>query len=55
MKYKVHQFNMRMYRDQKKLEDFLNNLEGELIALIPHVRGGLSSYVDFLLIVEKVG
>jgi len=30
MKYKVHQFNIKMAKDQDKLEQFLNGLEGEV-------------------------
>ena len=55
-KYRVHRFDLRMTNDQSKLEQFLNNLEGEIIAIIPNVT--MSFFwihsVDFLLIVEKV-
>ena len=55
MKYRVHQFNISMTRDQQKLEQFLNNLEGEVIAIIPNVTPLPATMVNFLLIVEKVG
>jgi len=55
MKYRVHQFNISMTRDQIKLEQFLNNLEGEVIAIIPNVAPFPATWVNFLLIVEKVG
>ncbi|MHC4509738.1 MAG: hypothetical protein ACYTAO_12395 [Planctomycetota bacterium] len=55
MKYRVHRFNIRMTRDQGKLEQFLNSLEGEVVAIIPNVTPVPATYVDFLLIVEKVG
>jgi hypothetical protein len=57
MKYKVHRFNLKMTTDQALLEQFLNNLEGEIIAIIPNVTLGFywAHRVDFLLIVEKVG
>lgn len=55
MKYRVHQFNISMTRDQVKLEQFLNNLEGEVIAIIPNVSPFPATWVNFLLIVEKVG
>jgi hypothetical protein len=46
-----------MTSDQSKLEQFLNGLEGEIIAIIPNVT--MSFFwihrVDFLFIVEKVG
>ena len=56
MKYRVHRFNIRMTRDQGNLEQFLNSLEGEVVAIIPNVTPFPASYahVDFLLIVEKV-
>jgi hypothetical protein len=57
MRYRVHSFDLRMTRDQSKLEQFLNSLEGEVVAIVPNV--GLGAFwvhrVDFLLIVEKVG
>jgi len=54
MKYKVHRFDMRMTRDQNKLEAFLDGLEGEVVAIIPNVVPVPATYVDFLLIVEKM-
>ena len=54
-KYRVHRFDIRMTADQTKLEQFLNGLEGEIIAIIPNVTWVPSAtHVDFLLIVEKV-
>jgi hypothetical protein len=55
MRYRVHRFNIRMTRDQSRLEQFLNSLEGEIVAIIPNITFVPGSYVDFLLIVEKVG
>jgi len=55
MKYRVHRFDIKMTRDQGRLEQFLNNLEGEIVAIIPNVTPFPANYVDFLLIVEKVG
>lgn len=54
MKYRVHQFPMRMTKDQMKLEQFLNNLDGDVIAIIPNVTWAPKTEIDFLLIVEKV-
>ncbi len=59
MKYKVHRLQIKMNEDQVKLEDFLNNLEGEVVTIIPNVKPtfrpmGATAKVDFLLIVEKV-
>jgi len=56
-KYTVHRFDLKMTSDQSKLEQFLNSLEGEIIAIIPNVTVTPFTYasrVDFLLIVEKV-
>ena len=53
-KYRVHHFDLRMTADQNKLEQFLNSLEGEIVAIIPNVTWFPSAtHVDFLLIVEK--
>ena len=58
MKYRVHRFDLDMAKDQMHLERFLNNLEGEVIAIVPSVNpkftaGGMGAKVNFLLIVEK--
>jgi len=59
MRYKVHRFELRMDKDQEKLEEFLNNLTGELVSIIPNVKPtfqgmGATAKVDFLFIVEKI-
>ena len=56
MKYKVHQFNIRMKKDKDSLEKFLNSLKGEVISIVPNVTFGFFfvPVVDFLLITEKV-
>ena len=58
-RYRVHRFSIKMTSDQSKLEKFLNNLEREVVAIIPNVNpkftpGGIGANVDFPLIVEKV-
>jgi hypothetical protein len=57
VKYRVHRLEIRMTTDQMKLEQFLNSLEGEIVAIIPNVTVWFiwAHRVDFLLIVEKVG
>ena len=55
MTYRVHRFNLRMTADQSKLEQFLNSLEGEIVAIIPNVTPVPATFVDFVLIVEKIG
>ena len=53
--YQIHGFDINMKKDQNKLEQFLNSLEGEVVAIIPNVTSTLAStVVDFLLIVEKL-
>jgi hypothetical protein len=59
MKYRVHRFNINMTKDQSRLEQFLNRLDGEVVSIIPSVNpkftpGGMGAKVNFLLIVEKV-
>ena len=55
-RYRVHKFDIRMTRDEHKLEQFLNSLEGEVVAIIPNVIGIAGPIrVDFLFIVEKLG
>jgi hypothetical protein len=48
-----------MKKDQEKLKQFLNNLKGEVVAIIPNVKPtfkpmGATAKVDFLLIIEKI-
>lgn len=61
MKYRVHRMEIDMERDQQRLEDFLNNLDGEVVSIIPNVARttlfqiyGLTRKVNFVLIVEKL-
>ena len=56
MKYRVHRFDVRMTKDSAKLEQFLNNLQGDVVAIVPNVSMGAFwiHRIDFLLIVEKV-
>ena len=60
MKYEIHRFDIDMNKDQDKLKQFLNNLKGEVVAIIPNVKPtfrpmGATAKVDFLLIIEKLG
>jgi hypothetical protein len=54
MKYRVHRFDLRMTADQHKLEQFLNNLEGEVVAIVPNVTWAPKTQVDFVLVVERL-
>ena len=54
MKYRVHRFDLKMTNEYQKLEQFLNNLEGDIVTIIPNVTWAPKTQVDFVLIVEKV-
>jgi hypothetical protein len=43
-----------MREDQNMLEQFLNNLKGEVVAIIPNITWFPKTQVDFLLIIEKI-
>ena len=55
MRYKVHRLDINMKQDQQKLEGFLNNLKGEVVAIIPNVKWWIYwiHKIDFLYVVEK--
>ena len=61
MKYKTHRLEFNMNTDQHRLDQFLNNLEGEVVSIIPNNKNisllqiyGITRKVDFLLITEKI-
>jgi len=59
MKYMVHRIEVNSDNMQDKLEQFLNRLNGEVLAVIPNVKPtfkpmGATAKIDFLLIVERV-
>jgi hypothetical protein len=59
MKYKVHRLDVKSNDMQYKLEEFLNKLNGEVLAVFPNVKPtfqlmGATAKVNFLLIVEKL-
>ena len=61
MEYKVHHFPISMKNDKDRLEVFLNNLQGEVITIIPNIEKttltqiyGHAEKIDFLLIVEGI-
>ena len=61
MKYRVHVFRISGENDVYELERFLNNLDGEVISIIPKIKKlslpqiyGITARVDYLLIVEKL-
>lgn len=61
MKYKTHRLEFNMNTDQHRLDQFLNNLEGKVISIIPNNKNisllqiyGITRKIDFLLITEKI-
>ena len=59
MKYRVHQISVKKDTVQDQLERFINQLEGEVLSVVPFVvptfQGmGATAKVDFLLIIEKI-
>ena len=59
MKYRVHRLEVNSDNMQERLEQALNTLKGEVIAVFPNVKPtfkpmGATAKVDFLLVVEKV-
>ena len=58
-KYKVHRVDITMSRDQLWFEQFLNNLEGEVVSVIPNVSpswtlGGMGAKVRYFWVIEKI-
>jgi hypothetical protein len=58
-RYRVHRVDIRMKRDQARFEQVLNNLEGEVISVIPNVSpswtfGGMGAGVHYFWVIEKV-
>ena len=59
MKYRVHQLEVDKDNAQEKLQTFLNQLEGEVLSIVPYISPtfqlmGATSKIHFLLVVEKV-
>ena len=55
-RYRVHRIDISMTKDEARLERFLNDLEGEVVSIIPNVSMGFlwMPRVDFVLVVENV-
>ena len=59
MQFKVHQLVINKDDPQEKLEQFLNELQGELVSVVTHIKPtfqlmGATATVDYLLIIEKL-
>ena len=60
MNYRVHRLEVKEDTAQDQLERFLNQLQGEVLAIVPYVTPkfqgmGATAVVSFLLVVEKAG
>jgi hypothetical protein len=56
MKYRVHRVEVNKDNMQEKLEQLLNGLDGDVVAVMPSVRPFFLFYgvqVDYLVVVEK--
>ena len=60
-KYRVHRLEIQGEDIYNKLEQFLNDLEGEVVSILPNIKKGslpqiygVTGKVDFLMIVEKL-
>ena len=54
MRYRVHRLDIELRKEHQKLEDFLNELGGEVISIFPNVKPtfqgmGATAKVDFVL------
>lgn len=59
MKYRVHRLEVKQETAQETLEKFLNQLNGEVLSIVPYVSPtfqgmGATSKIVFLLVVEKI-
>lgn len=58
MKYNVHRLDVNGDNMQERLDKFINNLQGEIISIIPNVNPtfmgmGATARINYLLIIEK--
>jgi len=61
MRYKVHRLDINLEKDKSILENFLNQLSGEVVSIIPNIAKttllqiyGVTRKIDFVMIVEKM-
>ena len=59
MKYKVHRIDVNQKNMQDRLENFLNQIDGEILSIVPNIKPtflmmGATARVDYLLVVEKI-
>ncbi len=60
-KYRVHRLEVKGKDIQNHLEQYLNDLEGEVISILPAIKKGsltqiygVTEKVDYLMIVERI-
>ena len=60
-KYRVHRLEFKGKDIQNHLEQYLNDLDGEVISILPAIKKGsltqiygVTEKVDYLMIVEKI-
>lgn len=57
MKYRVHRLEVNKDNIQQRLEELLNRLDGDVVAVMPNVRPYFLCYggkVDSVMVVEKL-
>ena len=57
MKYRVHRLEVNKENMQERLEELLNRLDGDVVAVMPNVRPYFLCYgsqVDYVIVVEKL-
>ena len=57
IKYKVHRLDINIKKEPYKLEQFLNNLDGEVVSIIPDIKPFFLCYgskVNSVFIIEKI-
>lgn len=59
MKHKIHRIEVNSDNMQEKLQLYLNELEGDVVAIIPNIKPtfqlmGATAKINYLLIVEKI-
>jgi hypothetical protein len=54
--YRVHRFDLRMTKDERNLERFLNGLEGDVVSVVPNVtvKAFWVHVINFVYVVERL-
>ena len=57
MKYKVHKLDIKIAKESDRLEQFLNNLNGDVVTIIPNISTVFLCYgakINSVFVVEKI-